>query len=61
MKAFIVLAPGRRGSPALTVEIQEFVRTRLAAYEYPRQIEYVDSLPMTATGKVMRRELRARG
>ncbi len=61
VKAFIVLAPGRDGTPALTAEIQQFVRTRLAAHEYPRQIEYVDALPMTATGKVIRRELRARG
>ena len=58
--AFIVLAPGRTGDAALTAEIQEFVRTRLAAHEYPRRIEYLDALPLTATGKVMRRELRAR-
>jgi acetyl-CoA synthetase len=60
-KAFVVLAPGRAPSAALTAEIQDFVRTRLAAHEYPRQIEYLDALPMTATGKVVRRELRARG
>lgn len=34
------------------------MRSRLAAHEYPREIEFVDSLPMTATGKLMRRELR---
>jgi acetyl-CoA synthetase len=39
-------------------EIQDFVRTRLAAHEYPRLMEFVDTLPMTATGKIMRRELR---
>jgi acetyl-CoA synthetase len=61
VKAFIVLAPGFTGTPTLTAEIQDFVRTRLAAHEYPRQIEYIDALPLTATGKVMRRELRARG
>ena len=61
VKAFIVLAPGRAPTPALTAEIQDFVRTRLAAHEYPRQVEYLDALPMTATGKVIRRELRARG
>jgi acyl-coenzyme A synthetase/AMP-(fatty) acid ligase len=36
------------------------VRDRLAAYQYPRAVEFVDSLPMTATGKIMRRELRQR-
>ena len=60
VKAFVVLVPGVTGTPALTAEIQDFVRTRLAAHEYPREIEYLDALPMTATGKVMRRELRAR-
>ena len=60
VKAFIVLANGVSGSPALTRELQDHVRTRLAAHEYPRAIEYVDALPMTATGKVMRRELRNR-
>ncbi|HET8726093.1 MAG TPA: hypothetical protein VFO41_01170, partial [Alphaproteobacteria bacterium] len=39
-------------------ELQAYVRTRLAAHEYPRIIEFRDSLPMTTTGKVMRRELR---
>ena len=61
VKAFLVLAPGRTASDALTAEIQDFVRTRLAAHEYPREIAYVDALPLTATGKVMRRELRALG
>ena len=61
VKAFIVLAPGRTASDALTADIQAFVRTRLAAHEYPREIEYLDILPLTATGKVMRRELRAKG
>ena len=61
VKAFVVLAPGATASEALTAELQAFVRSRLAAHEYPRMIEYMDSLPLTATGKVMRRELRARG
>jgi acetyl-CoA synthetase len=61
VKAFIVLKPGRAGDPALAREIQDFVKTRLAAHEYPRRIEFVDSLPMTTTGKIMRRELRKRG
>jgi acetyl-CoA synthetase len=61
VKAFVVLAPGTTASEALTAELQTHVRSRLAAHEYPRQIEYLDALPLTATGKVMRRELRARG
>ena len=61
VKAFVVLAPGVAGSEALTAELQAHVRGRLAAHEYPREIEYIDALPLTATGKVMRRELRARG
>jgi acetyl-CoA synthetase len=61
VKAFIVLTPGHDATSALTAELQSFVRTRLAAHEYPRQIEYLDALPLTATGKVIRRELRSRG
>jgi len=60
VKAFIVLARGYEGSEALKREIQEAVRTRLAAYEYPREIEFIDELPMTTTGKVRRVELRER-
>jgi len=61
VKAFLVLKPGREPGPTLAREIQEFVKVTLAAHEYPRQIEFVDSLPMTTTGKIMRRELRRRG
>jgi acyl-coenzyme A synthetase/AMP-(fatty) acid ligase len=50
-----------RNSPALAREIQEFVKVQLAAHEYPRLVEFAETLPMTATGKVLRRELRARG
>ncbi|MBI3451937.1 MAG: acyl-CoA synthetase [Rhodospirillales bacterium] len=60
VKAFIVLKPGRTGDAALARAIQEHVKTRLAAHEYPREVEFVDSLPFTATGKIIRRELRAR-
>jgi acetyl-CoA synthetase len=60
VKAFLVLKPGQRSSPALAREVQDFVKTRLAAHEYPRLVEFVDSLPMTATGKIVRRELRNR-
>jgi acetyl-CoA synthetase len=60
VKAFIVLKPEITPSPALQEEIQNFVKTRLAAHEYPREIEFVQELPMTTTGKIMRRELRKR-
>jgi acetyl-CoA synthetase len=60
IKAFIVLRPGYEGTPALLREIQDFVKARLAAHEYPRQVEFVSTLPMTTTGKIMRGELRGR-
>jgi acetyl-CoA synthetase len=58
VKAFIVLQPGRSPSDALVDEIQSHVRGRLAPYEYPKEIEFIDALPMTTTGKVQRKELR---
>ena len=61
IKAWIVLRPGFAPSEALAREIQDFVKVQLAAHEYPRFVQFVDSLPMTATGKVLRRELRALG
>ncbi|GFZ99138.1 acetyl-CoA synthetase [Elstera cyanobacteriorum] len=61
VKAFIVLKPGVAETPALTAELQDFVRQRLAAHEYPREIAFVPDLPMTATGKIIRKDLRARG
>ena len=60
VKAFIVLQDGFEASDELVTELQELVKSRLAAHEYPRQIEFVASLPMTVTGKVIRRELRER-
>src|ERR671935_1631178 len=60
IKAYIVLAPGETASSALIEEIQAHVRGRLAPYEYPREIEFIDALPMTTTGKVQRKELRKR-
>ena len=60
VKAFIVLQPGESPSPALIEDIQGHVRGRLAPYEYPREIEFIDALPMTTTGKVQRKELRKR-
>ena len=61
VKAFLVLKPGREGSPMLAREIQDFVKVKLAAHEYPRAVEFVDSLPMTTTGKIIRRALRELG
>lgn len=60
VKAYVVLAEGHAASEPLARELQEFVKSRLAAHEYPREIAFVDSLPMTTTGKIIRRELRAR-
>lgn len=61
VKAWIVLRPGFAPSDALARELQDFVKSQLAAHEYPRHVAFAESLPMTATGKVLRRELRARG
>jgi acetyl-CoA synthetase len=60
VKAFVVLQPGHSPSEALIDEIQNHVRGRLAPYEYPREIEFINALPMTTTGKVQRKELRKR-
>ncbi|MEO3691260.1 acyl-CoA synthetase [Roseateles paludis] len=60
VKAFVVLAPGRVGDAALVAALQAHVRERLAPYEYPKEIEFIDTLPMTTTGKVQRRVLRLR-
>jgi acetyl-CoA synthetase len=60
IKAFIVLTPNSPPSEALRADLQQFVRARLAPYQYPREIEFIDALPMTTTGKVQRRLLRAR-
>jgi acetyl-CoA synthetase len=60
VRAFIVLRPEAVPSPPLAAEIRAFVGERLAWYQAPREIMFVDELPLTATGKIMRRELRAR-
>jgi long-chain acyl-CoA synthetase len=57
VKAFVSLKPGESTSPE---ELIAYCRERMAAYKYPRQIEFVDELPKTASGKVLRRELRDR-
>ncbi|MEO5880965.1 MAG: AMP-binding protein [Caldimonas sp.] len=60
VKAYVVLAPGHLASRALEQELQAHVRGKLAPYEYPKEIEFIDALPMTTTGKVQRRLLRLR-
>ncbi|HVM45018.1 MAG TPA: AMP-binding protein [Candidatus Thermoplasmatota archaeon] len=56
VKAFV-----KRAAPVTAEELMAFVKARLAAHAYPREIEFVDALPMTASGKLKRRELRGRG
>jgi acetyl-CoA synthetase len=58
VKAYVVLAPGAVGDAALIEALQQHVKGRLAPYEYPKEIEFIDALPMTTTGKVQRRVLR---
>jgi acetyl-CoA synthetase len=61
VKAFIVLHEHIDATDLLVSELQNHVKSRLSAHEYPRRIEFVPSLPMTATGKIIRRELRGKG
>ena len=58
VKAYVVLAPGHVGDAALVQALQQHVRGQLAPYEYPKEIEFIDALPMTTTGKEQRRVLR---
>ena len=58
VKACIVLRPGNVPGDGLKEDIQGFVKKQLAAHEYPRVVEFYEELPLTATGKVMRRALR---
>ncbi|MFB6205500.1 MAG: acyl-CoA synthetase [Haloglomus sp.] len=60
VKAFVALTEGHEPTEDLREELQEFVRRRLAKHEYPRELEFVGELPKTTTGKVRRRDLRAR-
>jgi long-chain acyl-CoA synthetase len=57
VKAYVSLRPGRS---ATAEELIAFCRERMAAYKYPRQVELLDEIPKTVTGKLLRRELRAR-
>ena len=58
VKAYVVLSAGFAASDALVQELQQHVRGLLAPYEYPKEIEFIEALPMTTTGKVQRRVLR---
>ena len=58
VKAFIVLKSGHAPSDELAADIQGFVKTRLSAHEYPREVAFIEQMPMTTTGKVIRRLLR---
>jgi acetyl-CoA synthetase len=60
IKAFIALKPGYQPSDTLKEDIQKFVKGKLAGHAYPREIEFVDSLPKTRSGKIMRRLLKAK-
>jgi acetyl-CoA synthetase len=60
VKAFVTVTPGTTASSELEGEIRDAVRTQVAAYLYPREIEFVAELPLTTTGKVKRSELRSR-
>ena len=58
VKAFIVPKADLKADSEIAAEIKNFVKVRLAAHEYPREIEFVNELPMTATGKIMRKDLK---
>ncbi len=58
VKAYVVLAAGHAGDEMLVASLQAHVKGQLAPYEYPKEIEFIDALPMTTTGKVQRRVLR---
>ena len=60
IKAYVVLSAGFAASEELVATLRQHVRERLAPYETPREIEFIDALPMTTTGKVQRRVLRER-
>ena len=57
VKAYVVAKPGVKVSER---DLQAWVKDRLASYSYPREIAFLDELPMTVTGKVIRKELKAR-
>lgn len=60
VKAYVVLREGWEASASLADTLQAHVKERLASYSYPREIEFLNALPMTVTGKVIRKDLKAR-
>ncbi len=60
VKAYVVLKQEFSASSSLESDLQNFVKTRLSKYSYPREIGFLETLPMTVTGKVIRKELKAR-
>jgi acyl-coenzyme A synthetase/AMP-(fatty) acid ligase len=58
VKAFVILAPGYTASPELASELQDHVKKVTAPYKYPREVEFVETLPKTISGKIRRVELR---
>jgi acetyl-CoA synthetase len=60
IKAFLVLKPGNEPSEGLKDDIKKFVKTRLAGHAYPKDIDFIKTLPKTRSGKIMRRVLKAR-
>jgi acetyl-CoA synthetase len=60
IKAFIVARDGVAVDEPLESDLQQFVKVRLAAYQYPRVVAFVPELPLTTTGKIRRAELRQR-
>nr|WP_281276503.1 hypothetical protein [Dictyobacter kobayashii] len=58
VKAYVILAPGYQPTPQLASELQEHVKRVTAPYKYPREIEFVDTLPKTISGKIRRIALR---
>lgn len=60
IKAFVVLKPGIEGTEELKIELSQHVKQHLAGHAYPREIEFIDKLPKTRSGKIMRRILKAK-
>ena len=60
IKAFVTLKSGHQTSAGLASQIREYVRSMIAPYKVPQEVEFLKELPKTANGKILRRELRAR-
>ncbi|MEZ5758183.1 MAG: 2-aminobenzoate-CoA ligase, partial [Emcibacteraceae bacterium] len=58
VKAFVVLNEGYERNDGLISDIQNFVKSNIAPYKYPRAIEFIDALPKSATGKLLRKDLK---